>query len=115
MTRGLSYEDLAAAYELRHGYDKPTPWKWIAREYGVSADALQKAIHKLERNGLNRDANGAKPRSRVTQISSVMLNDIKDARDNGMSWPAIAYTLKLPEGTVKSRYWRWREAQNIRT
>lgn len=113
MTRGLSYEDLAAAYELRHGYDKPTPWKWIAREYGLSADALQKAIHKLEHNGLNRDANGAKPRSRVTQISSVMLNDIKEARDSGMSWPAIAYTLKMPEGTVKSRYWRWRKAQKI--
>lgn len=112
--RGLSYDDLAAAYELRNGYDKPTPWKWIAREYGVTVQALYKAIARIERSGLKRNANGEKPLSKVTKISSVMLNDIKEARDSGMSWPAIAYTLKLPEGTVKSRYWRWREAQKIR-
>ena len=56
MTRGLHIEDLAAIYELRHGYDKPTRWKLIAREYGRSASALQKAMRRLECSGIDRCA-----------------------------------------------------------
>ncbi len=54
MRRGLSYEELAAAYEIRNGFDTLTPWKWIAREYGVSWETLYCAIRRLERDGLKR-------------------------------------------------------------
>ena len=106
--RGLSYEQLAAAYELRHGFDQPTPWKWIAREYGVTVHAMCNAIGRLEREGLNRDANGMKPLSRVTAIPDWQLAQAEQLRDQGKSWPVIAGVLGLPVGTVQSRYWRWR-------
>lgn len=108
--RGLSYEELAAAYELRHGFERPTPWKRIAREYGVTVHALCNALRRLELGGLNRNANGEKPLSRVTEISDQHLNQIDALRDQGKSWPVIAGILDLPVGTVKSRHWRWSAA-----
>lgn len=105
--RGLDYETLAAAYELRHGYDKPTPWKRIAAMYGVTVNALYRAIQRLERDGLNRDANGNKPLSRVTAVSETQLQQIAVARKAGNPWPVIAAALGLPRGTVQSRYSRW--------
>lgn len=101
----LSYETLAAAYELRHGFDEPTPWKYIAREFGVTVNALQAAIRRLERRGLNADANGEKPLSRPTRISDAQLTIISEARRAGNTWPRIAAALALSENTVKSR-WR---------
>jgi hypothetical protein len=105
--RGLDYETLAAAYELRHGYDEPTPWKRIALHYGTTVHALCAAIKRLERDGLNRDANGLKPLSRVTAISEAQLKEITVARKAGNTWPAIAAALGLPTGTVQCRYHRW--------
>lgn len=54
---GLTCEGLAAIYELRKGYDRPTSWKWIAREFDISRHALLRAIKKLERSGFIQDAN----------------------------------------------------------
>lgn len=105
--RGLDYETLAAAYELRHGYDKPTPWKRIAIHYGTTVHALCSAIKRLERNGLNRDADGRKPLSRVTAVSEAQLQEIAMVRKAGLPWSTIAAALGLPRGTVQSRYSRW--------
>ena len=105
--KGLDYDQLAAAYELRHGYDKPTPWKHIANHYGVTVAALCTAIARIERSGLNRDANGKKPLSRVTHISDIDLALIANARKAGNTWPSIASAMGLPVGTVQSRYSRW--------
>lgn len=111
--RGLTYEELAAAYELRWGFDRPTPWKWIAREFGVTDEQLRKAIQRLEAGGLNRDANGEKPLSRVTKISDDQLEQICASRAAGNTWPRIASVLGLPEGTLRARYWRWKQRKNL--
>lgn len=108
--RGLTYEELAAVYELRHGFDTPTPWKWIAREYGVTRDALFSAIKRLERNGLNRDINGKKPTTRPSMLSQDMLEQVHKARRAGNSWPSVAEALGVKLGTVQGRYWRWQQA-----
>lgn len=104
--RGLSYDELAAAYVMRHGYATPTPWKRIAREFGVTANALRLAIYRLERNGLNLDANGDKPLSRVTKISNAQIELIDAERKDGNSWVAIARAIGVSVDTLKSRYRR---------
>lgn len=109
MSGGLSYEELAAVYELRNGYDKPTPWKWIAREYGVTWVSLYSAIKRLERGGLNRDADGNKPLTHASRISQDMLEQVHKARRAGNRWPEIAAALGLKVGTVQCRYWRWKK------
>ena len=105
----LTIEELASAYEMRHGYDRPTPWKYIAKALGVGAGALFSAIKRLERTGVRRDANGRKPLSRPTRISDAQLLEIDFARRAGNTWPQIADALGLPVGTVQSRYSRWRK------
>jgi hypothetical protein len=111
--RGLTYDQLGAAYELRHGFDQPTPWKWIAREYGVTWTSLYSAIKRLERDGMHRDANGEKVLGRATDISDDMLAEVHKARRAGNSWPAIAAAVSMKVGTVQCRYWRWLEANKI--
>lgn len=111
--RGLTYEELAAAYEMRHGYDKPTPWKYIAREFGVTVTSLYSAIQRLQRDGLNRDADGNKPLTHASRISSDMLEQVHKARRAGNHWPEIAAALGMKRGTVQCRYWRWKEANKI--
>lgn len=111
--RGLTYEELAAVYELRNGYDKPTPWKRIALAYGVTWTSLYSAIKRLERDGMHRDANGEKILGRATQISNDMLEQVHKARRAGNHWPEIAAALGMKRGTVQCRYWRWKEANKI--
>lgn len=109
---GLSYEELAAVYELRNGYDSPTQWKRIAQAYGVTWQSLYAAIKRLESGGLNRDADGEKPLGRVTEISTESLEQIEKAIQAGNSWPKIADALGVKTGTVKSRYRRWKQSLN---
>ena len=104
----MSIEDLAAAYELRHGYDEPTPWKRIANAFGVSCGALAAAIKRIEQKGVARDANGKKPLSRPTKISDADLELIEVWRRAGNTWAQIAGAISLPVGTVQCRYWRWK-------
>lgn len=111
--RGLSYDELAAVYELRHGFEKPTPWKRIAQAYGVTWVSLYSAIKRLERDGLHRDANGEKILGRATEISDDMLAEVHRARRAGNRWPQIAAALGKKVGTVQCRYWRWQEANKI--
>jgi hypothetical protein len=111
--RGLSYEELAAAYEIWHGSEKPIAWKRIANEYGVTWTSLYSAIKRLERDGIHRDANGEKILGRTTQISNDMLAEVHKARRAGNSWPAIAAAVSMKVGTVQCRYWRWQEANKI--
>lgn len=111
--RGLTYEELAAAYEMRHGYETKTPWKYIARELGVTVTSLYSAIQRLQRDGLNRDADGNKPLTHASRISSDMLEQVHKSRRAGNSWPKIAAALGIKVGTVQCRYWRWQEANKI--
>lgn len=111
--RGLSYEELAAAYELRHGFDTPTPWKRIASGYGTEWGPLVSAIRRLERNGLNRDADGNKPMNRKTRISTDMLEQVHKFRMARNRWDDIAFALGLPIRAVQVNYYRWRKARKI--
>lgn len=110
--RSLTYEELAAAYELRHGYETPTPWKYIAREFGVDWVALISAITRLERRGLNRDVNGKKPRNKLPRISDDMLEQVDKARRAGNKWDDVAAALDLPLSVVRASHWRWQQRQH---
>lgn len=110
--RGLSYEQLAEVYELRHGIDPPMPWKVIARKFKTTQDALWRAINKLEVKGLNRDANGRKAAGRVTRISDADLRLIDKARKSGFEWSSIAARMGLNESTVLQRWRRWKLSNN---
>ena len=113
MMRGLTYEELAAAYEMRHGYETKTPWKYIARELGVGWQSLYSAIKRLERKGLNRDADGNKRLNRVTMLSSDMLEQVHNARKARNRWVDIAAVLELPLSTVRDCYCRWLKAKEV--
>lgn len=110
---GLTYEELAAAYEMRHGFEKKIAWRRISNEFGITRDALFSAIKRLERNGLNRDINGKKPTTRPSALSQDMLEQVHKARRAGNSWPSIAEALGVKLGTVQGRYWRWKEANKV--
>lgn len=107
MTPVLSYPDLAAAYVMRHGGERPTAWKRIARHFGVLPRTLRQAIYAVERDGLHPDANGARVGHRPTLISDDQLRRIGKARKAGYPWPTIAAAMGLPLETVKAR---WRRA-----
>lgn len=103
----LDYPTLAAAYVMRHGYDKPTPWKRIARELGVLAKTLRQAIYAVERDGMRPDANGQRVGHRPGCISNDQLRRVRKARKAGYSWVTIAQTMGVKVDTLKAR---WRRA-----
>lgn len=106
---GLTYDQLAQVYELRHGLDKPTPWKIIARLYPTStARGIRKTIERLQREGLKRGHTGEKTVGRPRTISDSDLAAVAKARRAGFSWHAIAARMGVSANTLISRWHRSR-------